>query len=92
MHVDIKVVAAATGVFAKEAFLISFVNGFLKLVGFVPEFASNVDISSFSSHAEPYYQSALHKLMRIVSQYFPIFARSWLRLIRVDYQVRWPEI
>ena len=90
MGVDIKIIATSAGILSKESLSICLLNCSIELKSFIPEFTSNIDVSSLGSHGESDNEGTLDKLVRIMSQNFSIFASSWLGLISIDYQVRRP--
>ncbi len=87
MHIDVKVIATTTCIFANESLLVGFINSLLQLVGFVPELPSDIDVASFSFHAEAYNESSLDQFVRVVSQDFSILAGARFRLISIDNKV-----
>jgi len=88
MHVNIEVITTVTCVFAQKAFSISFLDCSLKLVNLVPKFSTDINVSRLCSHGKTNDESSFNKLVRIMAQYLSVFASAWLRLIRVDDQVR----
>jgi hypothetical protein len=74
LDVNVKVIARATGILAKETLLIGFVNCSLELDLLIPEFSTNINICSLSSHTETDNQCSLDELVRVMSQYFSILA------------------
>ena len=89
MDNNIEVVATATGILADKTLSVGLINGFLELDLLIPELATNVNVGGLGSHSKTDDEGSLYELVRIVSQDFSVLARSWLRLIRVDHQVRW---
>jgi len=91
MSIDIKVVASATGVLSKETLGISFLNCSIELKSLIPELTSNVNVGGLGSHGESNDKCTFDKFVRIMSHDFSVLACSWLRLICVNHQVRWPN-
>jgi hypothetical protein len=89
VDIHIKVVATAASVLADEAFCVGLLHCLLKLVHFVPKLATHVDVSCLRTHGESNHKSAFNQLVRVVSQNLSVLASSGLRLVTVDYQVRW---
>ena len=79
MDVYIKVVATSAGVLAEETFLVSFCNGLFKLETFEPELSSHVNVCSLGAHRETNAESALDKLVGVVSQDLSVLAGTWLK-------------
>jgi hypothetical protein len=63
------------------------VDSSLELVGFKPEFTSDINICSFGSHGETDNESTFDELVRLVSENFSIFTGSWLGLVSIDNEV-----
>ena len=92
VHKQVKVVAGATGIGAKEASIISLPDGLLKVGGLVVELSSDVDVPSSGTHGSTSHQASLHQGVRIVAHDLTILASSWLTFISVDNQVLWAAI
>jgi hypothetical protein len=45
VNVNVKVISSSTGVLTNQTSLVSFINGDLKVVGFLIEFTTNINIS-----------------------------------------------
>jgi hypothetical protein len=63
------------------------VDGSLELVGFIPEFTSDINICSSGSHGKTDDESTFDELVRLVSENFSIFTGSWLGLVSIDNEV-----
>jgi hypothetical protein len=88
LNINIKIISTAASILSKEALLVCLIYRSLELDLLIPEFTTNVNVGSFSSHTETNNKSTFHKLMRVVSENFSVFAGTWLRLITVDDEVR----
>jgi hypothetical protein len=78
MDVDIKIVARIASILAEEALSVGLINSTLKLDLFVPEFAANINVSSFGTHGETNDEGSFDQFVGIVSHDFAVLASAWL--------------
>mmetsp|Transcript_7723 Transcript_7723/g.47889 ORF Transcript_7723/g.47889 Transcript_7723/m.47889 type:complete len:475 (-) Transcript_7723:181-1605(-) len=85
---EIVVVPAAAGVFPQETRVVGFLPGLLQSKPFVDVLSADVNVADAGTHAYTCQEAAFQQLVRIVSHDLAILARSWLRFVRVDDEVR----
>lgn len=78
VNINIKVISSTASVLTEESLSISFIDCLLKLYLLIPELASNIDVSSLSTHAETNDECTFDKFVRVVSHDLSIFASTWL--------------
>ena len=89
MYDDIEVVTTATSVLTNKTLGVGFIDRTLELHLLVPKLTSHVDVGSLGTHAESDDECTFHKLVGVMSQDLTILASSWLRLVRINYEVGW---
>lgn len=87
VEVDIKVVARIARIFTDEAVLVSLIDGRLKDLGFVDEFASDIDVRSGRVHGSAGDETSLDQLVGILAHDFAILAGTGLAFIGIDNKI-----
>ena len=87
MEEDVKVVAAAAGVFAEETGLVGFLDGAGEDGGFVVELAANVDVGGCAVHGAAGDETAFDELVWVFAHDFAVFAGAGFTFVGVDDEV-----
>ena len=92
MHKYVKIISSAAGVSADQTGLVGLVYGRLHVGWLIVELAANVNVCSSCAHSAASNQTALDKLVRIVSHDFSVLAGAWLALVGVYDQILWSTV
>ncbi len=92
MNVAIEVPARSSGVLAEQARRVALLDRRFESLVLDAKLAPHVDVASMRAHRERGDQATFQQRLRIVPHDIAVFARTRLRLIRVDHQIRRPSV
>jgi hypothetical protein len=87
VNVDIEVVTGSAGVLANQALGVGLVDGVLEDIGFVDEFATDIDVGSGRVHGSSGNEAALDELVWVLSHDLSVLASSGFTLIGIDDEI-----
>ena len=87
MDINVKIVSGTAGVFPNETGLVRFVDGLLKVRGFLEEFTTDIDVGSTRIHGASGDEATLYQLVGVAAEDFTVLAGARFSLIGIHNQI-----